>query len=166
MFQDRRTKQKILKGRGTNSVYLPPRPNLLHPHPVLAADKPCWTEPSESGTYGDCKVLRLLVNSMFGMSGDERRRSGCSGVSFRRSSVPEWRTKLQTQTPCPPHERAHPRQLRRFNCRGKRERKSGSITMTFWAGRAASEGGPPAPHGTALRHSAYSSPTRCPLPAA
>jgi len=31
----------------TNSVYPPPHPNLLHPLPLLAADKPRWTEPAE-----------------------------------------------------------------------------------------------------------------------
>ena len=50
----------------TNSVYLPPRPNSLNPRLAMAADKPCWTEPPESGTYGDCKVLRLVVNCMAG----------------------------------------------------------------------------------------------------
>jgi len=37
----------ILLWNLTNSVYPPPHPNLLHPLPLLAADKPRWTEPAE-----------------------------------------------------------------------------------------------------------------------
>lgn len=64
-----------------NSVYLSPCSNWFNPRPVLAADKPCWSGFFESRICGDCKVLGLVVNSMFCKSGDEQGRNGDSGAN-------------------------------------------------------------------------------------
>ena len=150
----------------TNSVYLPPRPNLFNPRRVLAADKPCWTEPSESGTYGDCKVLRLVVNSKFGRSDDGRGRIGCPCANFRHSLMQGYRATPQMRAPFLPHGCARPRRLRTLNCRGKREGKRRGIMSVSEVARAAGWAGSPAPPGIALRRSADSSATRCPPRAA
>ena len=150
----------------TNSVYLPPRPTLLNPRLAMAADKPCWTEPSESGTYGDCKVLRRVVNSKFGRSDDGRGRIGCSCANFRHSLMPGCRATPQIQTSFPPHGRSHPQRMRTLNCRGKRESKRRGIMSVSGVARAASWAGSAASPETPLRGNAGSSATRCPPPAA
>jgi len=150
----------------TSSVYLPPSPNLFNPQRVLAADKPCWTEPPGSGTYGDCKVLRLVVNSKFGKSCDVRGTNGCSCANFRLSSVPECRAIPQIQAPFPPYGRARPRRLRTADCRVRRIEKQRCFTAAPEVARAASWAGSAASPETPLRRSADSSATRCLPPAA